>query len=216
MKDVIKGSIPNFVLRARSNYLSAKRGKELERTNATRCTELDHLTPKEAFTTVYMNGLWGNSNDPTDTYYSGTGSHVENIVLPYIKVIEQFLNTHDKKLDVVDLGCGDFAVGSRIRKLCGNYIACDVVEPLIFRNREKYKELNVDFRVLDLATDALPNGEVVFIRQVLQHLSNNQIATVLPKLQEKYKYLILTEHLPASKNFKANLGSPLDRTFGWA
>ncbi len=198
VKEKVKALIPDFVLRARSDYLHAKR-----------CRELEGVTPKEVFTRVYAEGLWGHSKDSADTYYSGTGAHAENIVSTYVSAVERYLKSYERKIDVVDLGCGDFSVGSRIRKFCGNYIACDVVEPLILRNRNKFNELNVDFRVLDLTTDDLPGGELAFVKQVLQHLSNKQIAAVLARIEGKYQHLIVTEHLPASKAFIANLDKPV-------
>jgi hypothetical protein len=197
IKKLIKSLCPKFVLQARANYLHIKR-----------CKEQDSITPKEAFTEVYLNNFWGHSANSADTYYSGTGSHNELIVSTYVNAVKDYLSSYNHKLDVADLGCGDFAVGSKIRDFCGLYIACDVVEPLIEHNRDKFKELNVDFRILDLTTDNLPNGEVVFLRQVLQHLSNKQIMAILSKLQNQYKYLIITEHLPLSDSFIANLDKP--------
>jgi len=41
----------------------------------------------------------------------------------------------------------------------------------------------------------LPKADCVILRQVLQHLSNEEIKNILAKLYN-YKYLILTEHLP--------------------
>ena len=135
----------------------------------------------------------------------GSGSHSPCITSTYISAIEIFLSSFDRKLDAVDLGCGDFTIGSKVRSFCGNYIACDVVEPLILRNKEKYKDVDVKFLNIDITTDDLPAGDVVFIRQVLQHLSNRQILSVIPKIQYKYKYLVLTEHLPLSNDFICNL-----------
>ncbi len=163
------------------------------------------LTVKEAFTLIYTKNAWGKSNDPSDKYYSGSGSRKNDVVEAYIKSIDMFLRSFPTKPDVVDLGCGDFSVGSRVRALCANYIACDIVEPLIAFNKEKFASLNVDFRVLDITADELPLAEVVFIRQVLQHLSNKMIEKVLPQLMRKYKYLVLTEHLPAAESFPHNL-----------
>ena len=42
---------------------------------------------------------------------------------------------------------------------------------------------------------------------MLQHLSNNDIKKFVVKLnsQKPYKYLVLTEHLPLSNNFKPNV-----------
>ena len=44
-------------------------------------------------------------------------------------------------------------MGSKIRYLFDSYIACDVVESLIDFNKQKYKDLDVDFRLLDLTKD---------------------------------------------------------------
>ena len=109
---------------------------------------------------------------------------------------------------MVDLGCGDFNVGSKYQEFCGNYVACDVVPSLIDFNKEKYKTSNVDFRVLDLAEDDLPKADVVFIRQVLQHLSNRHIQNAIPKIASSYKFLVLTEHLPDSNTFIPNRDKP--------
>ena len=48
---------------------------------------------------------------------------------------------------------------------------------------------------MDIATDSLPTADIVLIRQVLQHLSNKEVQSIISKLSA-YKYVILTEHLP--------------------
>ena len=108
----------------------------------------------------------------------------------YENAVVEFIHSLDAKPDVVDLGCGDFSVGSHIRPLCRNYIACDIVEPLIEFNRKEYESQNVDFRVLDFTRDRIPSCEVLFLRQVLQHLSNKHIKKALPKLVSCCKYLV--------------------------
>lgn len=52
--------------------------------------------------------------------------------------------------------------------------------------------------------DELPEGDVVFIREVLQHLSNDQIAQLVKKLGKKYKWAVITEALPLEDGFVAN------------
>jgi SAM-dependent methyltransferase len=129
------------------------------------------------------------------------------IVSVYVKVVSDFLNSlsFENKPDVVDLGCGDFNVGSQLRKFCRNYIACDIVPGLIDYNRSKFESLSVDFRVINIVADELPPGDVVFVRQVFQHLSNQQIGHILQKIVKNYKYLILTEHLPGEASFVPNV-----------
>ena len=133
---------------------------------------------------------------------------VSDFVSKYIKSVESFLCSLPKKPDVVDLGCGDFVIGSKLRKFCEQYIAVDIFDDLIEFNKKKFSELNVDFRVLDITRDELPGGDICFLRQVLQHLSNESICKFIKLLKNKYKYLILTEHFPETENFIPNVNKP--------
>lgn len=171
------------------------------------------LTTQEVFTKIYKEKRWGESGDPEAEYYSGSGSHDPIIVQNYVDAVGAFLRSFEKKPDVVDIGCGDFFIGSQVRAFCGNYVACDIVEPLIAFNKEKYEFLDADFRVLDLTRDSLPRGDVLFLRQILRHLSNKQIQRALPEISSKFKYLIVTEHLPASDSFNHNRDIPTGPRF---
>ena len=165
---------------------------------------------KEVFTSIYENKLWGSYEN--QRFYSGDGSHEPGIVIPYVNNVKAFLNSYDlilgRKPNVVDLGCGDFAVGLQLRNLCDKYVACDIVEDLITYNKNRFDELNVDFSVLDIVEDELPKGDVAFVRQVFQHLTNSQIIKVIEKIKNNFNYLIVTEHLPSEDNFVHNLEIP--------
>jgi hypothetical protein len=182
-----KALMPKFMLRMHYKLFSARVRRRLA-----------GLSIKEKFTLVYTEHLWGRPADATDPFFSGTGSRNTQIVGTYVAAVEAFLSKFPEKPNVVDLGCGDFFVGSKVRHLCATYIACDVVEPLIARNRVKYAGIGVDFRVVDITQDELPGGDVVFIRQVLQHLSNKDIEVAIEKIRQQYSYLVLTEPVPSS------------------
>jgi SAM-dependent methyltransferase len=166
------------------------------------------MSDEQVFTQIYAQGEWGRSPQASELFYSGTGSHEQTVVNIYVTAVTAFLSTLSHKPSVVDLGCGDFAVGSQIRHLCSEYTACDIVLPLIQRNRVKFSELNVDFKHLDITNSALPQGEVVFLRQVLQHLSNASIQRLISSLQNNFKYIVLTEHVCTHPGFIANLDKP--------
>ncbi|HKJ47773.1 MAG TPA: class I SAM-dependent methyltransferase [Christiangramia sp.] len=155
---------------------------------------------KDAMEQVYSMNLWG--GDDT-SFYSGIGSHHPDIIDPYIKAVSSFLSSFEKPPVVCDLGCGDFNVGKELVKYTGNYKAVDIVEPLITHNSKKYYQDNLEFHCLDIAVDDLPSADIVILRQVLQHLSNSEVHSILKKLRD-FKYLILTEHLPAG-DFEPNL-----------
>jgi len=158
------------------------------------------------FTDVYNNAMW--SLDKSDIYCSGDGSSKDQIVIPYIDAVEKFITQLDFKPNILDIGCGNFLVGSKTRHNFNEYIAIDVVPHVIEYIKNKYSSLNVNFGVLDAVTEELPDADIVIIRQVFQHLSNEAIATILHKLT-KYEYLILTEHVPKG-NFIPNINKPSD------
>ena len=147
---------------------------------------------KDAMEQVYEKNLWGGD---TSNFYSGTGSHHPELVNPYIDVIISFLNSFKSPLVVCDLGCGDFNVGKQLVKHTKQYVAVDIVADLIAYNKEKFKNEHLEFYCLDIAVDELPSGDCVLLRQVLQHLSNAEIQSIVDKLTG-FKYVIITEHLP--------------------
>ena len=87
----------------------------------------------EIFREIYLKKLWSPASIKSDyKFYSGTGSYLPELTNDYIREIKKFLLLLPTKPDVVDLGCGDFVIGSKIRKLCNNYIAVDIFDELIY------------------------------------------------------------------------------------
>ncbi|MGO1751150.1 MAG: class I SAM-dependent methyltransferase [Psychroflexus sp.] len=154
---------------------------------------------KEAMIQIYEKNLWGGEVD----FYSGEGSHQPYIVEPYLESVISVLNSFKNSVSICDLGCGDFNVGEELVKHTENYTAIDIVPSLIEFNRRKFKNTNIKFECLDIAKNELPEADCAILRQVLQHLSNSEIKSILGKLYQ-YKYLILTEHLPCF-NFIPNI-----------
>ena len=147
---------------------------------------------KAAMAQIYEKNLWGGDESE---FYSGLGSHHPETVNPYISVVSDFLKAFENPPVVCDLGCGDFNIGKELVKYTKKYIAIDIVPDLIAHNKKEYKADNLEFLALDIAKDELPGGDCVILRQVLQHLSNAEIESVVEKLYD-FKAVILTEHLP--------------------
>lgn len=147
---------------------------------------------KDAMEQVYEMRLWGDNNA---AFYSGEGSHLPEIVDPYVAVVTSFLKSFKNPLRVCDLGCGDFNVGKELVRHTKKYIGVDIVSELIAYNKQKFKQENLAFQCLDIAVDELPSADCAIVRQVLQHLSNNEVQQILRKLSN-FRYLIMTEHLP--------------------
>ncbi|WP_339706839.1 class I SAM-dependent methyltransferase [uncultured Kriegella sp.] len=162
-------------------------------------------TVKEVMTEVYKENLWGGKNEP---FYSGSGSHKQKIVEPYILAVTKWLASLDEKLVVCDLGCGDFNVGRQLVSYSKEYVGIDVVDALIQRNQTLFKGDKLMFECLDIIQEKLPEGDCAIVRQVLQHLSNEEILMLMPKLRE-YRFLVVTEHLPFAE-FVPNIDKPTD------
>jgi hypothetical protein len=152
------------------------------------------MTAEEVFTDIYANHRWGRA---AAGFCSGSGSHEGAIVSPYVaRVRAELERLGAASMKVVDLGCGDFAVGRQLASACGHYAGVDIVRQLISYNAEMYGSPRISFHRANIVEDELPAGDICFVRQVLQHLSNAEILAALPKLQN-YRWCFVTEHQPS-------------------
>jgi hypothetical protein len=162
----------------------------------------------EVFTEVYRRHLWGGLQDNVP-FCSGRGSD-NDVAEPYVRGVKQFIDARGIT-SVVDLGCGDFRVGSCLVRPGLSYHGVDVVRDLIDFNSNHHSSVNIQFTCRDVINDELPIGELCLIRQVLQHLSNDQVARIMEHC-EQYHYVIVTEHLgdptkPCTPNVDIHHGS---------
>lgn len=159
----------------------------------------------EIFSEIYRRQLWGCPSGDR-RFSSGHGSSMGIHVEPYVAAVGKLVAEFGLKPSVADLGCGDFNIGSQIRKHFGRYVACDVAPEVLEENRDRFSSLDVEFRKLDMINDEYPDADVCIIRQVLQHFSNADISRVVGQLY-RYQVLILTEPLPKT-DFTPNLDQP--------
>jgi SAM-dependent methyltransferase len=162
------------------------------------------LSVSEAFSAIYRSHAWGSIEDRP--FCSGDGSIREEAVGPYCAMIRDFIAANNIRR-VVDLGCGDFAVGSRFVDPAVDYVGIDVVPDLIRYNQEHFAVPGVEFRCMNIIEDELPPGDLCLVRQVLQHLSNAQIQQTLKSLR-RYRYVIATEHVYAGAGLRHNRDKP--------
>jgi hypothetical protein len=161
----------------------------------------------DVFADIYRTGRWGGEGE----MHSGAGSVHEGIIRQYVFAVRdeiERLGMSGKCF--VDIGCGDFRVGSRVASFAGSYIGVDVVPALIKHLSEVHRSERTSFRCINAIDDPLPEGDVCFVRQVFQHLSNDQILRILPKF-EAYQHVFITEHIP---NRRKPYTPNLDKTQG--
>jgi len=158
---------------------------------------------EEIFREVYANNTWGG---PRGELCSGSGA-AEEYAIPYAEAIGRFVEKHGIR-SIVDLGCGDFSVGRLIASKRVRYIGVDVVDEVVRRNRDRHGAEGVEFVRLDITKDELPAGDLCLVRQVLQHLSNAEILSVIERTRG-YEFVVVTEHLPPVKGAsRPNLDKP--------
>ncbi len=155
-------------------------------------TRVTQPSRQAIFTDIYRQNAWGAA--PDNRPYSGHGSHDPTLVAAYVGAVRDFLLSLPERPVVVDLGCGDFNVGSRLTPFASRFVACDIVPELLAINRQRYP--GVEFRHLDIVRGPLPQGDVCLVRQVFQHLDNKSISRALRNMLG-FGHWIVTEHVAA-------------------
>lgn len=153
------------------------------------------MTNQEIFDYIYLNGIW---NTEDTNLSSGPGSRDEGGANAYADAVKSFFGANCKELRAADVGCGDFQVGSKLFSSFKSYLGLDVSDVIISRNKSVFGFANVRFQNFDLTRDSLPDADVLFVRQVFQHLSNEDISKFILRVNDSggVKWLIVTEHLP--------------------
>jgi hypothetical protein len=193
--------IKKWLKKVTPKYLLALRRKALYRESEKR---FENICEKDIFDQIYNENLWGEPGVKAGSIYSGPGSHNEAYVEPYVSALAEYFGQFTSKPNVIDLGCGDFNVGSKIRGLFDRYTACDIVDKVISENKVKFADRNVEFLQLNILEDALPSVDVAIVREVLQHLSNEMIQKILKNIRGRYAYLVVSENISQSIEFIPN------------
>jgi len=138
------------------------------------------------FNYIYTYNLWG--------FGSGSGSLSQNNK-QYIDFLNQFIHRHTDIHRIIDLGCGDWQLHRHIDFKENEYVGIDIVKGVIDNNRRHYSTDKIRFKCLNfLDVDfILPSGDLLIVKDVLQHLSNSNIRIFLDKLRtNSYKYILIT------------------------
>jgi SAM-dependent methyltransferase len=184
-------------------YQHVARDYELELQAQRAARHAEPTTSRETragiFSAIYANNVWGATAGAHDVFDSGWGSDPKFSTALARRISE--LSSAGAGLSVVDVGCGDFRTGNFLLGHVpgiSRYDALDIVPELIARNQARFGAAHpsLHFHCADAVTDPLPDGDVVLIRQVLQHLSNAEALAVLRSgLQASRRLLVIVEHV---------------------
>ncbi len=194
LRSAVRGVLPAGVLDA----IRTLRLRRARSRNARRSAEA-------VFTEIYDRNQWGGT---AGEFCSGSGSVDSDVVTAYVTTLTALADREGfRGTRFVDLGCGDFRVGQRLTGLYSSYTGVDVVLSLVERNTRAYGSSRVRFLHGNICAMELPEGDVCLVRQVFQHLSNDEIASVIPRLA-RYRWVIVTEHYPAGPGVIPNRDKP--------
>ena len=154
---------------------------------------------EEIFSDIYENNRWGGEPRRLLTQVAVRGPTSPGSI--YRLFASSFIPSGLSTSSIS--GGGDFEVAQQILSPELTYTGCDIVPGLVACNAEQFGTKRIEFRTLDVVTDPLPEGDLCIIRQVFQHLSNGDIATVLRKAKQ-YPLLAVTDEQVVGDNSESN------------
>jgi 2-polyprenyl-3-methyl-5-hydroxy-6-metoxy-1,4-benzoquinol methylase len=140
------------------------------------------MSNAEVFSKIYKEDLWHGG--------SGAGSKLEN-VKEYIDILQKYIDKPEVKT-VLDLGCGDWQFSKFLDLSSVSYLGVDVVESVIESNSTSYSASNIKFISRDITTYEVPKADLIICKDVLQHLSNKDVVTILVKIITSSKFSLIT------------------------
>ncbi len=127
--------------------------------------QFEGKTTQEVFSKIYEENYWGDAESR-----SGAGSTMD--ASASIRSTLPGILSELGARSILDAPCGDFNWMRSVDLGVERYIGGDIVPSLITRLKTEYADDSLrSFRVIDLTTDALPDVDVLFCRDCLQHLS---------------------------------------------
>lgn len=161
------------------------------------------------FASIWAQNSWGGADSR-----SGPGSSLEqtSALREQLAGVLSDLSVHC----LLDIPCGDFHWMKELRFPPGLiYIGGDIVDSIVARNNEQYRNDSVSFCKLDLCNDALPPADLVLCRDCLVHFSFADLRRALANLKASgAKYLLATHFTGDRKNLDIETGDwrPLNLT----
>ncbi|MDR3217900.1 MAG: class I SAM-dependent methyltransferase [Dysgonamonadaceae bacterium] len=148
----------------------------------------------EVFKDIYNTNLWVSQESK-----SGTGSTVDAtaIIREHLPLI---INNFDIS-SMLDVPCGDYNWMKFVPKNC-RYIGGDIVPEIVANNQILYSSDKVQFKQLDITMDEIPQVDLIFCRDCLQHLSYKKVKEAINNFKRSgSNYLLVTSYPKTWRNY---------------
>lgn len=153
------------------------------------CITLSLTAEKDAteqlFTAIYETNYWQDKDS-----VSGGGSNLAQTAIIRQELPKLFTSLGIKTL--IDAPCGDFYWMQHVDLKNIHYLGIDIVADLIKHNSNKFGSEYRQFMHADLISTILPRVDLVFCRDCLVHLKNEQIFAVIKNLKKSGATYLLT------------------------
>ncbi|MBD0695419.1 class I SAM-dependent methyltransferase [Streptomyces sp. CBMA123] len=162
---------------------------------------------QETFARIYSSGAWtltedsvsGDEGEEDGESRSGLGSNLAQTAALRAELPSLLADLGVRSL--LDAPCGDFFWMSRVDLGVDRYIGADIVPAVIERNRALFARADREFRVVDLTRDRLPRVDLVFSRDCLVHLGDDDVHRVLENVRRSGStYLATTTFTGRAEN----------------
>lgn len=153
----------------------------------------------QVFTEIYDKNIWGGG--------SGVGSDPQQAHV-YLHFLQNYLNDPAMQ-SILDLGCGDWRLMSTLTIPDSKvYTGFDLVQSVIAENIKKHKKKNVNFQLIHSIQDfQSQHGDLLVVKDVIQHWPNNQIHYLLKNILPNFKYALITNDFePSNCNKDIQIG----------
>jgi len=145
------------------------------------------------FSKIYAGGGWG-------PIQSGGGSSPENTV-EYREFLSNFIKENKIKT-VYDFGCGDWSFSKLIDWSNVKYTGIEIVESVV-NNLKQYENANIRFVFLDDVERFYKcKGDLLIIKDVLQHWTNKEITTFLNNVKDQFKFILILNSSPQGEDWQ--------------
>lgn len=135
------------------------------------------------FTKLYAGGGWG-------PIQSGGGSSPQNTV-GYREFLSNFIEENKIKT-VYDFGCGDWSFSKLIDWSNVKYTGIEIVESVVDEIKQ-YEDTNIRFVFLnDMERFYKCKGDLLILKDVLQHWKNKEITTFLDNVKDQFKFILIS------------------------
>lgn len=154
------------------------------------------------FEDIYKTGYWKDIVGAE----SGPGSSID-CSKQYLDFLQSFCVNNNIK-SILDLGCGDFNLMRHFNFTNIMYHGIDVVDFVIQNNCIRYSKSNITFETGSIINyTPKQQYDLILCKDVLQHLSTNNIKNLLVNLKSSYtKHVLITNDYSDNHNLKINDG----------